>query len=121
MTTLSKGSGRRDWQHHVAADRAELIIEHKSGIERFDAIGISVGVAVTEQYTIVGNDPLSAKAELSWSLTRQREDWNIRVDASMELTCNTRVFLLRQSMTAFEGDVSVFSQEWQREIPRDLV
>ena len=114
MTTLSKGSGRRDWQHHVAADRAELIIEHKSGIERFDAIGISVGVAVTEHYTIVGNDPLSAKAELSWSLTRQREDWNIRVDASMELTCNARAFVLRQSMTAFEGDVSVFSREWRR-------
>jgi hypothetical protein len=120
MTTLSKGSGRRVWHHDVAADRAEVIIEHDSGIERFDAIGVAVGVRMNERYTIVGDDPLSAKSSLEWTITRQREDWNVRIEARMELTCNGHAYLVRQSLTAFEGEMSVFSQDWHSEIPRDL-
>jgi hypothetical protein len=105
----------------VAADRAELIIEHDSGVERFDAIDLAVGVAIAERYAITGDDPLSAKSSLRWSITRQREDWRIRIEAQMELTSNDRNFLLRQSLRAFEGELSVYSQEWQREIRRDLV
>ena len=121
MTTLSKGSGKRVWNHNVAADRAELIIEHDSGVERFDAINLAVGVAIAERYTVTGDDPLSAKTSLRWSITRQREDWHVRVEAQMELTSNDRNFLLRQSLQAFEGELSVFSRDWEREIPRDLV
>jgi len=120
MTTLSDGRGSRVVTHDVNPDRVESVAEHDSGMERFDAIGVAVGVAVRERYRVVGDDPLTALGSLAWTIRRERADWRVRIEAKMELTCTAQAFVVDQSLAAFEGDAQVYAQSWHREIPRDL-
>jgi putative CocE/NonD family hydrolase len=121
MTTLAPESGDSFWRHDDAADRAEMASDYDSGLERFDAIGIAAGMKISERYSIAGDDPLSAKASLAWTVKRERGDWRVRVEARIELSCNAHAFLVQQSLAAFEGDILVFARNWDREIARDLV
>jgi hypothetical protein len=121
MTTLTEGGGSSVWRHDLATDTAELAIEHDAGMERFDAIGIAAGLQISERYSIAADDPLSAKAALAWTIKRERGDWRVRVEARIELSCTAAEFRVRQSLVAFEGETRVFAQDWDRQIPRDLV
>jgi putative CocE/NonD family hydrolase len=120
MTTLVEGRGRRVSTHDPLTDRMESIAGHHSGMERFDAIGLAVGVSVEERYAIVGDDPLTAEGSLAWIIRRERGSWRVRVEAAMKLKCTARSFVLDQSLAAFEGDEEICAQSWHREIPRDL-
>jgi hypothetical protein len=121
MTTLAPGSGSSVWQYDPGDDRAEAIAAHDAGLERFDAIGIAAGMQISERFTITGDDPLSAKAALAWTIKRERGDWRVRVEAKIELRCTADTFLVQQSLAAFEGETPLFAQDWEREIARDLV
>ena len=74
MTTLAPGSGSSIWHYDLAADTAELAIDHDAGLERFDAIGIAAGLQISERYVITGDDPLSARQAMAWTIRRERED-----------------------------------------------
>ncbi len=121
MTALAPESGNSLWHYDVAADTAEMAADYDSGMERFDATGIAAGMQISERCSIAGDDPLSAKASLAWTVKRERGDWRVRVEAKIELRCTADAFLVRQSLAAFEGDTRVFAQDWDRAIARDLV
>jgi hypothetical protein len=76
---------------------------------------------IKERFSIAGDDPLSAKASLSWTVRRERGDWRVRVEATIELRCTAHAFLVRQSLAAFDADALLFERAWDREIARDLV
>jgi uncharacterized protein len=121
MTTLAPESGSSLWHYDMAAETAEMAADYDSGMERFDAIGIAAGMQISERFSIAGDDPLSAKASLAWTIKRERGDWRVRVEAKIELRCTADAFLVQQSLAAFEGDTPLFAQDWEREIARDLV
>src|SRR5882724_2389331 len=121
MTTIAPEGGSSFWRHDVATDTAEMTGDYDSGLERFDAIGIAAGMKISERFTIAGDDPLSARAALAWTIKRERGDWRVRVEAKIELTCTATAFVVFQSLAAFEGETPVFAQEWNREIAPDLV
>jgi hypothetical protein len=121
MTTLAPESGGTLWRYDVAANTAELVADYDSGMERFDAIGIAAGMQISERFSIAGDDPMSATASLAWTIKRERGDWRVRVDAKIDLRCTAEIFLVSQSLAAFEGEMRVFAREWNREIARDLV
>jgi predicted acyl esterase len=121
MTTLVPESGGSLWRYDMAANTAELVADYDSGMERFDAIGTAAGMQISERFSIAGDDPLSAAASLVWTIKRERGDWRVRVEAKIDLHCTAEIFLVRQSLAAFEGDMRVFAREWNREIARDLV
>ena len=121
MTTLAPGSGRSEWRYDLAGDTAELAFESEAGLERFDAIGIAAGVGISEHYNIKGDDPLSARQAMAWTLRRERADWRVRIEAKVELRSTAGAFLVHQSLAAFEGDTRVYARDWNREIARDLV
>jgi hypothetical protein len=121
MTTIAPESGRSFWRHDPVTDTAEAISEYDSGLERFDVIGVAAGMQISERYSIVGDDPLSARASLAWTIRRERGDWRVRIEAKVELRCTVDAFLVQQSLAAFEGETCVFEKDWQRQIPRDLV
>ena len=104
MTTLAPESGSSLWHYDWPPTAAEMIADYDSGMERFDAIGIAAGMQISERFSITGDDPLSAKASLAWTIKRERDDWRVRVEAKIELRCTADAFLVRQSLAAFEGD-----------------
>jgi len=121
MTTLAPGNGSSEWRYDLASDTAELVNEHDAGLERFDAIGIAAGLQISERYSIEGDDPLSARQIMEWTIRRERADWRVRIEARIELRSTADAFLVHQSLAAFEGDTRVYARDWDREITRDLV
>ena len=64
---------------------------------------------------------LAAVAEMQRTETIQRDDWQVRIETSMRLSCTRDAFLLRASLRAWEGAREVCHREWDQSIPRDLV
>jgi putative CocE/NonD family hydrolase len=93
----------------------------RPGVMRFDRIGLEVGSQWKFHHDIQGDDPLSALAEMQRTMTVAREDWSVRIETSMRMTCTREAFRLEASMRAFEGDKEVASRTWDRSIDRDLV
>jgi len=49
------------------------------------------------------------------------DDWRIRIETSMKMSCTRDTFRLQASMRGFEGDDEVCHRTWDHSIPRDLV
>ena len=98
-------------------------ILHRDGvrIERIDRIGLELGTQWQSRYHVEDNDPLSAVAELNNIQTVSRNEWQIRVETQMRLSCNRDAFLLHGRLRASEGANEVCHREWDRSIPRDFM
>ena len=98
-------------------------ILHRDGvrIERIDRIGLELGTQWKSQYHVEENDPLSAVAELHNVQTVSRNEWQIRVETQMRLSCTGNAFQLQGSLRAWEGANEVCRRDWDRSIPRDFL
>jgi len=90
-------------------------------IERIDRIGLELGTENKSQFHVEEDDPLSAVNELRRTWTMSRDDWQIRIETQMRLSCTRNTFLLQGSLRAWEGAKEVCRREWDRSIPRDFL
>src|SRR5260370_41606509 len=72
-------------------------------IERIDRIGLELGTENKSQFHVEEDDPLSAVNELRRTWTMSRDDWQIRIETQMRLSCTRNTFLLQGSLRAWEG------------------
>jgi uncharacterized protein len=93
----------------------------RPGLVRIDRIGLELGSEGKFAVDIKDDDPLSASIEMQRSQTIQRDDWQVRIETRMRLSCTRDAFLLRASLRAWEGVREVCHRDWDRAIPRDLV
>jgi putative CocE/NonD family hydrolase len=92
-----------------------------SGLVRITAHGLEVGSVKEVQHRIRDDDPLSARSETHWTQLVGRGPWRIRVETRTVMTATSDAFRIRAELEAYEGDVRVFSNSWDRTTPRDLV
>ncbi|HKJ52710.1 MAG TPA: peptidase S15, partial [Gammaproteobacteria bacterium] len=88
---------------------------------RIEEIGLELGHHVEHRFSIDERDPLSARTEIVEHLTMRRDDWEVRVSASIRLTATRESFLLGARLTARQGGDEVFDREWDERIERELV
>ncbi len=91
------------------------------GTVRIEETGTLVRRATNEWFSFKGNDVASVRDR-----GLERGNWRIRVTTRTVLTSTPSEFLLTAQLDAYEldermGDPRVFSQNWHRIIPRDLV
>ena len=121
VTTLVPGGERRLVTRDIAAGTTIVEIADDQGTRRFDAIGLEFQSATVARYTIKPDDPLSARAEVSWAVGMRRGDWRASSQTRTVMTSTATEFRLHATLDAFEGDDRVFSREWNTTIPRDHV
>ncbi|MBI1779488.1 MAG: CocE/NonD family hydrolase [Proteobacteria bacterium] len=90
------------------------------GAYTLDAIGLSIGAAGSERYSIKDGDPLSARAEARYTITMGRGEWQIAIETETIVTATLEDFLVSARLEAFEKECRVFSRSWDTTIPRDL-
>jgi predicted acyl esterase len=90
-------------------------------IERIDRIGLELGTENKSQFHVEEDDPLSAVNELRRTWTMSRDDWQIRIETQMRLSCTRNTFLLQGSLRAWESAKEVCRRAWDRSIPRDFL
>jgi hypothetical protein len=72
---------------------------------------------VTETYSLVDDDPNSARGETYCLREFHSGDWHTRT----VLTSDVEKFFIHATLDAWEGEERVFSRNWRREVGRDLV
>jgi putative CocE/NonD family hydrolase len=93
----------------------------RPGVVRLDRIGLELGGEWHFSEHVEGHDPLSAVVEMRRTATVARDDWSVRIQTHMKMSCTREAFLLEASVRAFDGEEEVCHRTWDRSIKRDLV
>jgi putative CocE/NonD family hydrolase len=105
----------------VASGRLTRTMTSDRGGHRRRTDGLVYEPTVTDVFTIVEGDPLSANVRCERSVAIARGNWRTRVEAVSTMTADTEAFIVTNVLDAFEEDRRVFGRTWDARIPRDLV
>jgi uncharacterized protein len=119
-------------EHHwkVTRDLAEhastLEIVNDQGAFRIEETGTVIRRSTREWYTARGNDMNSVRGETETVRRIEREAWRTEVITRTVMTSTPTDFHVSAQLDAYEldearGDPRVYSQSWDRAIPRNLV
>ncbi len=119
VTVLVPGADQRRIVHDVATGESVVELRTDAGTRRIDAINLELQACADTRYTIRPDDPLSARAEVTWDVGMRRDDWRVRTKTHTVMTSTATEFLVHASIDAFDGDTRIFSRNWDCRIPRD--
>ena len=92
-----------------------------ASLARIEEINLDLGYTFNKYFSIVENDPLSARVELSQRMVMRRDDWSVRVESRTRLTATAELFQFSGDVEAFEGDTLFDRRVWNLSVPRRLV
>ncbi len=109
--------------------RRTVTIQSNSGVGpdgrpaqyRIDEIDLVLAHAVRERFTIRDDDPASARAVIEHEVERHRGDWSVHVRTVSSMECTPTSFIVRATVEAREGDLTIAERGFHAEIPRDQV
>ncbi|WP_153031701.1 CocE/NonD family hydrolase [Amycolatopsis sp. YIM 10] len=121
VTQLRPGEQRWTVSRDLVDYESALEIVKDSGEDYFEDIDLRVARRAYERYSWLADDFSSARGETAWTMTFARGDWESRTETHTVLTCTPTEFVLHAELDGYEGGHRVFSRNWHRVIPRDLV
>jgi len=113
--------GEHNWlvMRDLAADKSTLQVVKDEGTVLLEPINLKVRDNTLEWYSYQYDDFGSLRGEVYSVRGHARGEWSIETVTRTVLTCDTENFYLHAELDAYEGDSRVFSQNWNRVIPRD--
>lgn len=99
----------------------EPTTELRPDLVRIDRTGLELGGERGYAFDVKEDDPLSAVVEMRQTQTISRGAWLTRIETRTRMSCTHDAFVLRATMQAWDGEVSVCRREWDRSVPRDLL
>jgi uncharacterized protein len=121
VTAFEPARAERVVHHDATTGTVTLDWTQDSGGHRYDDLDLTVHAIAADRFTIRPDDPLSARAEVGWSVRLVRGDWRGETRTRTVLTATRTTFELTATLDAFDADTLVHHQDWTRSIPRDLV
>ena len=128
LATETLQTGDHQWRviRDLATDVSTLEIVNDEGAFRIPETGTVVRRATNEWFSFRWNDVTSARGETRTVRRLEREGWRTEVVTRTVLTSTEHDFHVSAHLDAYEldsdrGDPRVYSQNWRRTIPRDLV
>jgi predicted acyl esterase len=121
VTVYEPARTERVVHHNVTTGEVTLDWNMDSGRHRYDDIDLTVHTVAADRFTIRPEDPLSARAEVAWTVRLARGDWHVETRTRTVLTATRDTFELVASLEALDGEGPVHQERWVRSIPRDLV
>ena len=118
-TVLDPGIEQREIHYDVISDKTTMRVSRNDGAVRLDDIGTTVSYRKVKRFSIAGNDPLTADAEVVISMHYQREGWNAQLQTRIRMTCDREHFIFRSDAEAFDGGERCFSRNYAHKIRRD--
>ena len=118
---LETGGETREVIRDIETGRVVAHTTEDGGTIRYDDTGWTMRARQDQWYSILPDDPLSARAEVAWTVRFWRDSWNAETRTRTVLTSTATHFHLAATLDAFEGEKRIFSRSWNVEIPRDHV
>jgi uncharacterized protein len=72
-------------------------------------------------YTILEDDPLSARIRCNRITGLRRGEWHVRIETSSTMSADAGHFHVSNVLDAYDGNTRVFTKTWHIQIPRQLV
>jgi len=120
-TIMREPSHEWHLHHHLGRDEYALEITDDAGRTRFDDIGLEIDVDTVERYSAIGDQPTSARGEVTTRRTMGRDDWSVETVTTTALSSTRDCFVIDAELVASERGRQVLRRVWHEEIPRDLV
>lgn len=122
-STTTLETGEHNWlvTRDLALDRSTLEVVNDSGRQHIDDIDLALEQRTWESYSTQANDFNSARGEVTTVLGLERDGWRVRTITRTVLESDLTHFKLTAELDAYEDGRRVFSENWYKEIPRDLV
>lgn len=73
-----------------------------------------------DDFHVVGDDPLTARARSRWTARLGRGDWQTRIETDSTMSADRDSYLLTNTLRAYENEREVFAKTWTAKVPRDL-
>jgi hypothetical protein len=112
------GSGSRRQVHDPCSNEYLLEVEVDAGEVEFEATRLRYSSKSSQRYRIVEGDPLSASIEYRAGFAFARDDWQVRTESLLAVTCDETQFHLDGRITGYEGTDVVSERTWEEDIPR---
>jgi putative CocE/NonD family hydrolase len=120
VTELKAPSHKRETTTDEATGEMRLEIVDDFGEQEIHPHGMIIHSAGRESYSILPDDPLSARMETHWTEERRRGNWHVRTETYGRLTATKTHWVVWGKIEAFEGKKKVFEKEFDKKIPRLL-
>ncbi|WP_336713276.1 CocE/NonD family hydrolase [Arthrobacter sp. USHLN218] len=125
-TVLEPGEHHWRVSRDLATNVSTLEVVNDQGSFRIDETDTVIRRATSEWYSFRWNEVNSVRGETRTVRRFERDDWKVEVVTRTVLTSTPSDFHISAQLDAYEldavrGDPRVYSQNWQRAVPRDLV
>ena len=91
------------------------------GAQRFVAIDLLSDDSSHTVYSIVEEDPLTARVEFRAVTGMARGEWRARAEVESTMSADADLFYVTTALSAFEGGQRLFTRTWELSFPRDHV
>ena len=118
---LKPASNRREMTVDAKTGETRLEIVDDFGTQIIKDIDLTIWATGRENYSILPDDPLSAKMETHWTEARKRGRWEVRTETYGRLTATKTHWVVWGKIDAFEGKKKVFTKEFKEKIKRQLM
>ena len=115
---VRQGSGSRKTVHDPLSQEHLLEVKADAGEIELETTRLRHASRSSQRYRIVEGDPLSACVEYRADFTFAREDWQVRTESLLVVTCDATQFRRDGRITAYEGTDLVCERTWEERIPR---
>jgi uncharacterized protein len=117
---IKKPLHKREMTVDAKTGETRLAIIDDFGTQEIKPHGMVVWGAGHENYSIMPDDPLSAKMETHWTEGRKRGKWETRTETYGRLTATKTHWIVWGKIEAYEGKKQVFTREFNEQIERKL-
>ncbi|WP_025772583.1 CocE/NonD family hydrolase [Thioalkalivibrio sp. HK1] len=122
---VRKGSMERSLHRDLATGevRARFFLDGgvfgPVGRVRLVDTGTEMGDISDRIYRIHADDPLSCRATMTQQSLFERGEWRVRIETWAQMTATETDFLIKASVTCFDGDDRFHHVDWEHAIPRN--
>ena len=121
MLEHSKPFNKRALTRDQATGETRLSIVDDFGRSTIVEHGMTLWACGREHYSILPDDPLSARQECHWTEERARGDWKVRTETYSAMTASKTHWHVTGRLEAYENDALIWSRDWNKKIRRNLL
>jgi len=128
-------TGRHNWivERDLARDKSTLKVRKDEGIQRYEDINMEIENRSYEWYSSVNDDFSSILGETWWVKSFRRGDWHCRITTRTVLSSDPEFFYItvlssdpeffyiNAELDAFEGDIRIYSRNWNTKVKREFM
>lgn len=118
---IAPGACTRHREIDLETGASVLTIVNRDPTTRDLEHGVVTAAECVEKWSILPDDPLSARGESRWTSSMSREGWETRTVCDSALTSDETTFYATARIRAWEGEKLMFDRSFDEAIPRDHV